>query len=604
MAHGSLLLSDENLDPITLNQIRLINNSYENLSPRSSRLMDQMIDPRRDVDKECGYIKTADIQAKDYKKLYDREPFATKVVDLLPKESWKIQPTVYEDKKSTRTTPFEIAWDNLPKTMRGKSWYQDEKGNSIWADFERADKCSRIGSYGVIVLGIDDDKRLEEPVDGFEPDGVAIGTDSQYFQSFPQRKKGKNKPAASDKSSPNLNLAPADDEDDDKKAPEGPDSDLKEPLDSEDSDPEKTVETERHLMYMKVYDESLAVITRWEVEPLHPRYNQPVMYQVTVADPNEAHAATGIANTTVNVHWTRVIHIADNRGTSDVFGIPAMRPCYNRLTNLYKIYGGNAEMVWRCAIPTLSFETHPQLGSDVRIDKEDMQQQIWRVANSLQKYFASEGLSVKSIAAVLADLSSNVDIELMAICALLDCPKRIFTGSERGELASSQDSIAWLERLIHRRQSYLTPYIIVPFVDRLIQMKVLPEPTGFSVEWPNSDVLQPKEKADVGLVITQTIVAALAGDLFTFMSPETFCTEILGYDEEKAEAIIESVIEFMKLSNPDVPEEEIVPGKNPEPPAPDLQFGPDGKPIDQATFGSPGPTTKVPKIPPKPAAKK
>src|SRR5690606_42007529 len=63
---------------------------------------------------------------------------------------------IYQDK----TTPFEMAWDQLGRSLKNNSWHQDEEGNIIWEALARADTLSGIGHYGVILLGIDDGKEL------------------------------------------------------------------------------------------------------------------------------------------------------------------------------------------------------------------------------------------------------------------------------------------------------------------------------------------------------------------------------------------------------------------------------------------------------------
>jgi hypothetical protein len=112
----------------------------------------------------------------------------------------------------------------------------------------------------------------------------------------------------------------------------------------------------------------------------------------------------------------------------------------------------------------------------VTIDKADVRNQIENYVNSLQRYLALTGMSAKTLAPQVSDPSSQIDKHLEAICIQLGIPKRIFMGSERGELASSQDDASWNDRLKARQQGYITPRIIVPFVDRLIAVGVLPEP--------------------------------------------------------------------------------------------------------------------------------
>ena len=47
------------------------------------------------------------------------------------------------------------------------------------------------------------------------------------------------------------------------------------------------------------------------------------------------------------VHWSRVIHIAENAGGTGVYGLPRLQSVYNRLEDLLKIMAGSGESAWR-----------------------------------------------------------------------------------------------------------------------------------------------------------------------------------------------------------------------------------------------------------------
>jgi hypothetical protein len=153
-----------------------------------------------------------------------------------------------------------------------------------------------------------------------------------------------------------------------------------------------------------------------------------------------------------------------------------MRPVLNRLLDLQKIYGASAEGYWQAAFTGLALETHPQLGGDVEIDAADVRGQVENYINSLQRYLALTGMSAHTLAPQVSDPTNHIEKQIEAICIQLDIPKRVFMGSERGELASSQDDAQTNDQLKSRQLGYITPRIICPFVDRLIAVGVLSEP--------------------------------------------------------------------------------------------------------------------------------
>jgi hypothetical protein len=89
---------------------------------------------------------------------------------------------------------------------------------------------------------------------------------------------------------------------------------------------DKPSKKKRKLLFLRVYDESLIQVVRYEWNIRNPRFGFPVMYRITLNDPREVHSGIGLPIATVFVHWSRVIHLADNRMSSEIFGVPRMRP--------------------------------------------------------------------------------------------------------------------------------------------------------------------------------------------------------------------------------------------------------------------------------------
>jgi hypothetical protein len=442
-------------------------------------------DVRRDYNAECGYPEAPG--PEDYQALYDREPVAARVVEVLPRESWQVQPQVYEVEDAETVTPFEQAWDALGRQLRGEhSYYQDEAGSPVWEVLRRADEQSGIGSYGVILLGLDD---------GADPRQSAVPT------------------AGGD----------------------------------------------RRLLYLQVFPEAAATVTAAEEDPHDRRYGQPTAYTLRLADPRaNAGLGPGLGAASQVVHWTRVVHIADNLTTSSVYGVPRMQSVYNRLADLRKLYGGSAEMYWRGAFPGFTFELPAELVDRKLDDPQKVKDAMEDWSNGLQRYLALQGWSAKSLAPQVVDPSPQINVQVEAICVKLGIPVRIFKGSERGELASSQDDAAWNDRLRQRQREHVTPRVIVPFVDRLIWLGVLPRPAGYSVFWPDLTSQTEAEKAAVAAQKTAALAQYVGGQVEAVVPPLDYLTRILGMDEEEAAAILEGAVAAAEEAGeepavPDVP---------------------------------------------------
>lgn len=451
---------------------RRVTDSVCNLLTSRANLFTRLGDPRRNIDDELGYPKTEEITADDYKLLYDREPIATRVVDMMPEETWRVQPTVFEDEAVDNETEFETAWNGLDQALRGGSLYQDNEGNPIWEALERLDKLSGIGAYGVLLIGINDGLELSEPAE--------FGDQS------------------------------------------------------------------RELLFLRVFDESLAPITTSESDIKNPRFGLPTMYNLTFSDPRESSQAIASrgTSTTKSVHWTRVVHVADNLGSNEVFGVPRMRPVYNPLVDIRKVRGGSAEMYWKGALMGLSIES--QSNKNVELDSSDIKDAIEQFQNGLQRYLALNNVNVKSLAPQVEDPTAQIDVQIDAICIQKGWPKRIFVGSERGELASSQDVRIWNGRILHRQNSHVTPHIIVPVIDRFIRLGLLPEPVGYSVEWPDLSALTIDEKAAVAVKQTDALAKYVQGDVAAIVPPLDYLTRVIGWTTEDATVVLEAAVKQQK----------------------------------------------------------
>jgi len=516
-----------------------VNDVFNTFITDRRRYIEQFLDPRRDIAAECGLPTTYEMDHRYYRELYDRNGIATRVVEIYPEECWKVQPTIYETEDVDVKTEFETAWDDLCKNLRSgihESWFapNEDEGNPIWSYLKRADILSGIGTFGVILLGLDDGQPLNTPAPGFEEVGSSYrafeANQMPYWSSEKKQWLWKTthmegywkEDTVNDVY--NLNVTPG----------------------------------KLALNYMRVFDESLVDVTIYENNPTSPRYGFPVMYRITLSDPYERHSGVGFSIATLDVHWSRVIHVADNLTNSEIFGVPRLRPVYDYCYGLYKLINGSVEMYWRGAFPGISIETHPQLGGDVNIDVDATRSQVDDYFNRLQRSFITVGSSVKTLSPNISDPTSQFNMLIDALCVKLGIPVRIFKGSERGELSSNQDASTWDERLKSRMNGYLTPRLIVQFVDRLIQLGVLPQPVeGYKVHWPDLTSMSESERASLAESRTRAFAQYVAGDVGNLIHPVDYLVGVHGIPEqevsswinrmEEIEASVEGTTERSKL---------------------------------------------------------
>lgn len=308
---------------------------------------------------------------------------------------------------------------------------------------------------------------------------------------------------------------------------------------------EKVGSVTHKLKYLRAFDESCVKVKDWQKDITNPRFGHPVLYTITFK------GEEGMADQTLDVHWSRCIHVADNRINSEVYGRPRMQNVFNRLFDLRKVLGGSGEMFWKGGFPGLAFEVNPDQ-TDVTFDEESIARQVRKYDRGLQRYLAIQGVTAKSLTVQVADPSKHIESALRAIAITIGCPFRVFMGSEQAQLASAQDSKSWNRRIKKRREKYVGPFIIKPFVDRLIAFGIMPEvgEGGYKVAWPDLGSPSDEEKAKIGKERTDALVNYVSSGLSTLIPPMEYLTLICGYDDETAEAIVEASEDFQSVPGP------------------------------------------------------
>lgn len=309
-------------------------------------------------------------------------------------------------------------------------------------------------------------------------------------------------------------------------------------------------ENKLELKYLKPLSENSAKILKWEENPADERFGKPLTYDITLTSPN------GTATSQLQVHWSRVIHIADGLLESETIGMPRLKAVFNRLWDLEKIVGGSAEMFWRGARGGFQaiLDKDYSMGAEA---KAALQNEIDEYEHNLRRILNMEGAKLEALAQQVSDPQSHVDVQFQMLSAVTGIPKRIFTGSERGELASSQDDKTWKELILARREEFADPIIVRQFVDRMILFGVLPPAKDkYSVEWSDLFSQSEKEKAEVGKILADSL-ALYSRDILaqSIIPPSAFLKFIIGLSDENIKMVEEARKNEVDLEVDDFEEE-------------------------------------------------
>jgi hypothetical protein len=309
-------------------------------------------------------------------------------------------------------------------------------------------------------------------------------------------------------------------------------------------------ENEVELLYLRAFSENVAVVKEREAEKSSPRFGQPTMYTLTFEEPDATVDSRKTGKQTseeLEVHWSRLIHVADNLETSLIFGTPRQQVVWNRIMDSRKVLSGSAEMFWKGAFPGYSLESQPGAVEPDAAGTTKLKKQVDDFFNGLQRIMATTGFTVKSLAPQISDPKSHMQAIMDNVAFTLGVPKRRFIGSEQAQLASVQDSRTFNARVAKRQNKYVSPMIVKQFIDRLIMAGALPLPAGgYKTEWPDLNTVTDQDKAEVATKRTEALAKYVMGNVDQVIPPKEYLTIIHGLDAEQVETITQAAEEHQE----------------------------------------------------------
>ena len=283
--------------------------------------------------------------------------------------------------------------------------------------------------------------------------------------------------------------------------------------------------------------------------PMHERFGLPRLYDLEIDAGDGARAET--------VHYTRVLHAAEGLLDNEVYGKPRLRAVLNRLDDREKILGGSAEAYWRSADRRLQLnyqgDSSPQDAGEVAEEAEEM-------IHGMRSVLTTRNTELNAIEGSDPDPTGALDKNTEELSGTVGIPKRILTGSERGELASTQDRATFFGRIQERRTSFCEPMMLRPLIDRLIHLGIVSEPNGdgYDIEWADLFELNEIEQAELMETRAKALkTAAPMGDPGSLATDPEIRETIMGWDPEKgAESSIDEDPELVEGDEGDITDEQ------------------------------------------------
>jgi hypothetical protein len=292
------------------------------------------------------------------------------------------------------------------------------------------------------------------------------------------------------------------------------------------------------VLYLTPFAEDDAKIQEYVTDATDSRFGLPKTYtlkRIDIASPQF----------TKPVHFSRIIHVADGLLDDDINGEPCLESINNLLDDLAKVSGGGAEAFFQRANQGMQLN----LDKDATLSTEaqdKLKAEVEEYRHNVSRVLKTKGMEVNMLGSDVANFSNPIDGIITLIAGAKGIPKRILTGSEQGELASSQDRSTWAETIKDRRTSYAEPCIVRPLIDRLIEYGYLTQPKEYNVRWPEMENLTQQERATMAKALAD--VNASQGSI------------VVTSDEIRDWALAKEPLTDEQKAAAEPPQPEVVPG--------------------------------------------
>lgn len=253
----------------------------------------------------------------------------------------------------------------------------------------------------------------------------------------------------------------------------------------------------RKLNFVQAYGYGDLSVSTYTTDPSSDNFGLPELYSVKVR-------MTDTRLETMDVHHSRIVHIADTLADNEIMGYPIGERVYNECDDLLKVSGGGAESVWLGSYKGLQFDVDKEMHFTQDQAKE-LRAEIEEYVNGLRRAIRTRGVNIKDIGSDNINVSPMFNVIVSLISTATGMPQRIFIGSEQGKLASEQDRQNWACRVDERRELHAEPRILRPLIKKCQSAGALPD-GRYELEWPDAYIQSPLERGQTSAQVARSAI--------------------------------------------------------------------------------------------------
>ncbi len=176
------------------------------------------------------------------------------------------------------------------------------------------------------------------------------------------------------------------------------------------------------LFYLAAFDEQQSIIGGWIDDKGSEKFGMPLKYSINFNAINNG--VISIPESGAGVHYSRVLHISENRLGNRVYGRPRLQTILNNLYDLEKIVGGASESVWLSMYKGLIFTGRDgsSMPAEDTPEGQNLLEQIQNYVHRLQRYMILENADVKDLGTANIDVEHTYDMLISNLAGSIGVP--------------------------------------------------------------------------------------------------------------------------------------------------------------------------------------
>ena len=237
-----------------------------------------------------------------------------------------------------------------------------------------------------------------------------------------------------------------------------------------------------------------------EHDVMADNYGHPTMYQFQSL-------VSGTRNpdkqNTFNIHPDRVIVIAEDAESTNIYGISSLEAVYNSLMDLRKIIGAGGEGFYKNAAQSIVFDVKDTASIKDRAGMLDQFNESFDdfTRNRSRKSIWTPGMEAKTLDSDLIAPKEFFMNALNDVAAGSKIPATVLIGQQTGRLASDQDSKAMLTNVQSRRENFQQG-MVCQVIDWLMEKGIIAA-ADYEVIWEDALAMSDSEKLASAMTMSE-----------------------------------------------------------------------------------------------------